>query len=433
MSSLNEEGREFVRSLSRGDEIGRQVVQAIADADANAAALRDQTEGAVASAGALEAAWRSVGDAVNTVARGEVRAALAAASYEHRGDPIAQAEARARIEWGAEYGDPTQAPAELRGAMEDLREQHVAYARAAAESQEALRLWNEEQRKAAAEGRKAGRSGESEIVREAKRLERENEARQEYISSLVFEASMVGATSLEQAKANALRRLGAEATAEQRAQAEGWIEAIHREREALRANEEAMQHLKDVSRDVLQGITQDLIDGASAADILSNALLRVAQSMVQTGIDSLIEVGIGAFGNAIGGGGGRLPAPTAQNLSWVYHDGGIVGQDGRPRMVDSSVFAGAPRYHSGVAGLAPDEVPAILQRGERIIPRGGSDQKLEVHIHENAADGQHQVQHSPGRLDIRLAKQALGDMVRGGGLDSAMTQRFGVRPKAMGG
>ena len=33
-------------------------------------------------------------------------------------------------------------------------------------------------------------------------------------------------------------------------------------------------------------------------------------------------------------------------------------------------FAGAPRMHSGgFAGLRPDEVPAILQKGERVLSR----------------------------------------------------------------
>jgi hypothetical protein len=33
-------------------------------------------------------------------------------------------------------------------------------------------------------------------------------------------------------------------------------------------------------------------------------------------------------------------------------------------------FAGAPRLHAGgMVGLRPDEVPAILQRGERVLSR----------------------------------------------------------------
>jgi hypothetical protein len=39
-------------------------------------------------------------------------------------------------------------------------------------------------------------------------------------------------------------------------------------------------------------------------------------------------------------------------------------------MVPALAFAGAPRLHKGGwAGLRPDEVPAILQRGERVLSR----------------------------------------------------------------
>ena len=39
-------------------------------------------------------------------------------------------------------------------------------------------------------------------------------------------------------------------------------------------------------------------------------------------------------------------------------------------MVPAMAFAAAPRMHSGgVAGLRHDEVPAILQRGERVLSR----------------------------------------------------------------
>ena len=39
-------------------------------------------------------------------------------------------------------------------------------------------------------------------------------------------------------------------------------------------------------------------------------------------------------------------------------------------MVPAMAFANAPRMHSGGwAGIKPDEVPAILQRGERVLSR----------------------------------------------------------------
>jgi tape measure domain-containing protein len=54
----------------------------------------------------------------------------------------------------------------------------------------------------------------------------------------------------------------------------------------------------------------------------------------------------------------------------ILHAGGIVGAPGPGRMVPAMAFATAPRMHSGGwAGLRPDEVPAILQRGERVLSR----------------------------------------------------------------
>jgi hypothetical protein len=65
----------------------------------------------------------------------------------------------------------------------------------------------------------------------------------------------------------------------------------------------------------------------------------------------------------LGGAGGGVFAN-------VLHAGGMVG-DARPqRLVPAMAFAGAPRLHDGGwPGLRPDEVPAILQRGERVLSR----------------------------------------------------------------
>jgi len=48
----------------------------------------------------------------------------------------------------------------------------------------------------------------------------------------------------------------------------------------------------------------------------------------------------------------------------------MVGSAGPSRMVPTMAFAAAPRMHGGgMAGLRHDEVPAILQRGERVLSR----------------------------------------------------------------
>lgn len=70
------------------------------------------------------------------------------------------------------------------------------------------------------------------------------------------------------------------------------------------------------------------------------------------------------LGLALGGGAG------AGVLASVHHGGGGVGFGGSSRMVPAGVFANAPRMHNGGwAGLRPDEVPIIAERGERILSR----------------------------------------------------------------
>jgi hypothetical protein len=69
-----------------------------------------------------------------------------------------------------------------------------------------------------------------------------------------------------------------------------------------------------------------------------------------------------ALSGAFGGGGGLFAN--------ILHAGGMVGSPGPGRMVPAMAFAGVPRMHSGGwAGIKPDEVPAILQRGERVLSR----------------------------------------------------------------
>lgn len=77
---------------------------------------------------------------------------------------------------------------------------------------------------------------------------------------------------------------------------------------------------------------------------------------------------LGAIVGAVGGGGPMIPGTT---LPGIYHSGGIAGAASVTRAVSPAWFQHATRYHrGGLAGLRPDEVPAILQRGEEILTRG---------------------------------------------------------------
>jgi hypothetical protein len=90
------------------------------------------------------------------------------------------------------------------------------------------------------------------------------------------------------------------------------------------------------------------------------------------------------FGNI---GGGQMGGAVGGMLAGIFHSGGVVGAGGSLRMMDPSVFLGARRYHAG--GLASDEVPAILQRGEEVLTRddprhqeNGGRMELEIGLAE---------------------------------------------------
>ena len=129
--------------------------------------------------------------------------------------------------------------------------------------------------------------------------------------------------------------------------------------------------------------------------------------------------GAGLLGGLFGGGAGAGAAAGADAAAagapyaLVWHQGGVVGQDTAPqRPVDPVLFLNAPRYHSGGrVGLAPNEVPAILERGETVIPKGrrpsSSSAGVTVYMTVNARDAESfrkSENQIAGELAVRLAR-----------------------------
>lgn len=114
------------------------------------------------------------------------------------------------------------------------------------------------------------------------------------------------------------------------------------------------------------------IDTFTAA--LAQATAQLGGQTVTGGSASTSGGGIfGWLGGLFGGGsaaGGSAAGTVATDdaLALYFHTGGLVGSGGVSGRVPASVFAGAARYHSGgIAGLAPNEVPAILKRREEVL------------------------------------------------------------------
>lgn len=198
----------------------------------------------------------------------------------------------------------------------------------------------------------------------AARLERE----------ITFERQQFGRTESEQRIATTLRQYGIEANS-----AQGQYLANQ-----LRINE-SLRTTRDLAGDALKGFAQDLLRGVSAAEAFSNVLNRVASKLMDMAIDNLVAKAFGGVGGAGGLSGifsflsggssssftnyGMGPAGAIENpMAWQFHEGGIAGYGGKRRRVHPSVFSGAARYHEGgIAGIRPDEIPAILRRGEIVF------------------------------------------------------------------
>lgn len=121
-------------------------------------------------------------------------------------------------------------------------------------------------------------------------------------------------------------------------------------------------------RDGLAGFFTSIFDGSkSAGEALKDFVRGFGQSMAQLAARALATFLLLQTLDAIYPGLGRATAATLG--AGVKHSGGMAGH-GMKRRVPAWVFAVAPRFHDGgVAGLAPGEVPAILQTGERVLSR----------------------------------------------------------------
>lgn len=98
--------------------------------------------------------------------------------------------------------------------------------------------------------------------------------------------------------------------------------------------------------------------------LASDFLSQIAKMIQQQIVFNIVSRALSAIGGAAGGAGG-----SAGNwYTGQFHDGGIVGEGGTRRAASPLWFAKAMRYHTGgVVGLRPNEVPAILERGEEVL------------------------------------------------------------------
>ena len=143
-----------------------------------------------------------------------------------------------------------------------------------------------------------------------------------------------------------------------------------------RADDGVTSGIKSMEGALVEFVTTGKLSVSDFADHIIAEMARAAiqQSItgpLASGLSGLLTTGLGSL---VGGYGVFSPYNTAGPdgvVGSVFHTGGVAGEPGGTRrVVAPAVFAGARRYHrGGIAGmLRPEEIPAILERGEEVIP-----------------------------------------------------------------
>jgi len=126
--------------------------------------------------------------------------------------------------------------------------------------------------------------------------------------------------------------------------------------------------LGDYARGILRSIQR------AFGDYLGQGLKQLLFGTPSTGSGNAVSGAVA--GGAVGAIGSAIGDYTSlwTGSSLIFHQGGVVGETAVPSIsAPSSLFINAPRLHSG---LYPDEYPAILQRGETVIPRSAGASSL---------------------------------------------------------
>ncbi len=254
---------------------------------------------------------RAAGNAMSLVSQSLSSLRESEIRLKFRDDPVGLAKALAGARFDARVGDISGADPILQEALRRQREAYVANAEAVARNREVLAAWNRQQREAANGVRALGKALKEQ------------------------------ATGLDAAKAN-LTAYAEKALDLGKGLGDSLVGAFGRAEQAIG------DFVRTGKLDFRSLVTSMLADMArlSARRFILGPLANALS---------------GALGGMFGGGG--LPAS-------VLHSGGVVGAGGPTRAVPALAFAGAPHMQSGgFVGLRPDEVPAILQRGERVLSR----------------------------------------------------------------
>lgn len=216
-------------------------------------------------------------------------------------------------------------------------------------------------------------------------------------------AALTSTEGAANAAGNAAREAGQQAADGAQQAATGW-----------QAVTNALASYAQDAMDWGKGLGQTLVNGFQSAENAFRNFVKTGKLDFKGLVASILEdlavlqfrnAVLGPIANALSGAFGGLGGGSAVTAA-VSHAGGVVGLSGYSRQVPALAFAGAPRMHSGgIAGLRYDEVPTILQRGERVLNRreaaqyntGTAQQPVAITVNVEGARGNREIEEMVNR------------------------------------
>lgn len=162
---------------------------------------------------------------------------------------------------------------------------------------------------------------------------------------------------------------------------------------------------------------QAIANGENGLEAFKDAFMQMAgEILIQIGQMILKQLIFNAISGMFGGMG--LGGKIAGGINgMLFHEGGIVGSPGAhsgTKTLAPGLFANAARYHEGgIAGLKPNEVPAVLEKGEEVLTEDDPRHRKNGGTGEARAGRPMNVVNAldaPSFLDAALANAAGGEV-----------------------
>ena len=235
------------------------------------------------------------------------------------------------------------------------------------------------------------------------------------IDGLKHQADQLARTGAAQAAYNALVQAGIDQNHAMAPAVMGAATALYQKQAAAKAAADSLQaaakaeagalaeankridETRALSKDALTSFLSDLRAGKDATEALGNAIGNLGERLLNSGIDALFA--------------GLFPSVISPSVP-LFHSGGMASEPTSYRSVPAAMFAGAPRFHSGIG---PGERPAIIRNDEGVFTPG----QMRA-LGGTAAKGQQIVQNFyVSAIGDRELEMKLKPLVREGAIEAA--------------